>query len=187
MSASRRARLAFFLVLFACVMTAGGGWFWYRWKFPYGRSHACDKQLLFALRQYAEDQSGMFPAGEATPEASLSLLYPKYADAHVLSGKTVPPEVAQAILDQGERLGPKTCGWHYVEGLTTDDNPRLALVWDTTANDLPMEARPSSMSIGTKTFPERSGPTSSRSRKLFSSRRSRSASLVVQRLSENVM
>jgi hypothetical protein len=36
----------------------------------------------------------------------------------------------QAILDSGGKLGPTTCGWHYVEGLNTKDDPRLAILWD---------------------------------------------------------
>lgn len=31
---------------------------------------------------------------------------------------------------RGELLGPESCGWHYVEGLTKNDDPRLALLWD---------------------------------------------------------
>ena len=27
-------------------------------------------------------------------------------------------------------MSPDTCGWHYVEGLRKDDDPRLALFWD---------------------------------------------------------
>ena len=36
----------------------------------------------------------------------------------------------QATLDAGQLLTPRTCGWHYVEGLRNDDHPRLALLWD---------------------------------------------------------
>ena len=82
-----------------------------------------------ALYQYARDRGGAYPAGEATPEASLSLLYPKYANAELLQGRTVPLEVVNARLKRGERLSPETCGWHYVEGLTLDDDPKLALLW----------------------------------------------------------
>jgi hypothetical protein len=72
-----------------------------------------------------------YPAGEATPEASLSLLYPNHGvDAEILRGKTVPREEVKAILESGGRLGPDTCGWHYVEGLTSSDDPALALCWD---------------------------------------------------------
>lgn len=119
-----------FLLLVACALLGGGGGLYYRWQYPYGWSHSCESCLWTVLVQYAEEHDGAFPAGEATPEASLSLLYPKYANAHLLQGKTVPLEVVQAILERGERLGPDTCGWHYVEGLTLKDDPRLALVWN---------------------------------------------------------
>jgi hypothetical protein len=58
------------------------------------------------------------------------LLYPKYADANLLRGKTVPEEVVQAILARGEPLGPETCGWHYVEGLPLRGDPDAVLFWD---------------------------------------------------------
>jgi hypothetical protein len=104
---------------------------WYRSRYPYGWSHCCDLQLLNALEDYAADHGGAFPTDEPTPEASLSLLYPNYADANLLRGKTVPEEVVQGILDRGKRLRPDTCGWHYVEGLTQNDDSRLAIFWDT--------------------------------------------------------
>jgi hypothetical protein len=119
------------LLLAAAAGFSACGFLYYRWQFPYGWSHSCDKCPMFALHQYAEQHGGAYPAGEVTPEASLSLLYPKYrVNAESLRGKTVPREVVQAILDRGDRLGPETCGWHYVEGLRLDDDPRLALCWD---------------------------------------------------------
>jgi hypothetical protein len=100
-------------------------------SYPYGRSHCCLKILGLALQQYANKYGGHFPAGAGSPEASLSLLYREgLADAELLRGKTVPVEKVQDILDHGKLLGSDTCGWHYVEGLTTSDNPDLALVWD---------------------------------------------------------
>jgi hypothetical protein len=119
------------IVLLLLTALPVGGFLYHQWKFPYGWSHSCDKCLMFALHQYADEHGGAYPAGEATPEASLSLLYPKYGvDAEILRGKTVPREVVQAILDRGDRLGPDTCGWHYVEGLRLDEDPRVALCWD---------------------------------------------------------
>jgi hypothetical protein len=107
------------------------GW---KWRYPYGWSHSCDMGLSVALETYAEDHHGAFPAGEATPEASLSLLYPKYLDGEggveILRGKTVPFEIVWEKLRRGERLTPDTCGWHYVEGLRRGDDGRLALAWD---------------------------------------------------------
>jgi hypothetical protein len=99
-------------------------------RFPYGRSHCCDLQLMLSLEEYARNHGGSFPTGESTPEASLSLLYPKYIDADTLRGKTVPEDVVQRTLNSNGRLDPSTCGWHYVEGLTQSDDPRLAIFWD---------------------------------------------------------
>ena len=119
------------LVLVALIVggaiVLGGYW---RWKYPYGRSHCCIIQMMFALARYADDHGGRYPAGEATPEASLSLLYRgEYMGAYTLSGMTVPPEKTEAILKAGRLLGPDSCGWHYVEGLTKADDPRLGLLW----------------------------------------------------------
>jgi hypothetical protein len=125
-----RKRLRVVLILTVLVGVVGGGWLYYRWRFPYGWSHSCDKGLMFALHEYAENHGGAYPAGEATPEASLSLLYPKHANKYVLQGKTVPLDVVKALLEKGDRLGPDTCGWHYVEGLTLNDDRQLALCWD---------------------------------------------------------
>lgn len=125
-------RLLMVPIVLAVVIVAAvtGCHYYYQWLFPFGWSHSCDQQLMFALERYAEDHGGAYPAGEATPEASLSLLYPDYANECVLQGKTVPLEAVKTILERGERLGPDSCGWHYVEGLTKRDNGRLALFWD---------------------------------------------------------
>jgi hypothetical protein len=109
------------------IALAYGG---YCYHFPYGSSHCCDLILHQALADYAAKHNGAFPDGQATPEASLSLLYPKYADACLLKGKAVRESAARAILERGELLGPESCSWHYVPGLNVYDNPQLALFWD---------------------------------------------------------
>ena len=86
----------------------------------------------------AEANSGVYPHGEVTPEASLSLLSRRelsfaenpHSAVELLRGKTVPAEAVRAKLAAGQLLDPDTCGWHYVEGLTRRDNPELAIVWD---------------------------------------------------------
>ena len=107
---------------------------WVRHQYPYGMSHCCDIIFYGSFQEYAATHSGAFPSGEATPEASMSLLYRETgdwrADANLLRGKTVPESVVKEILERGELLTPDTCGWHYVEGLRIDDDPRLALFWD---------------------------------------------------------
>ena len=84
------------------------------------------------LELYAHDHNGRFPAGQATPEASLSLLAKgDYGiNAEILRGKTVPLKATEGALAKDGFLGPETCGWHYVEGLTEADDPHIAILWD---------------------------------------------------------
>jgi hypothetical protein len=127
-------RAARWLAIAAVIMIGlvALGYAYSRYEFPYGSSHCCDLGLYFSLRQYAEAHGGNFPAGEATSEASLSLLYGAvpYVNADLLRGKSVPEPVVRENLERGERLTPETCGWNYVENLRLDDDPRLALFWD---------------------------------------------------------
>jgi len=125
-------------IILACIglLVAFALWQFHR-QHPYGWSHCCDLCLYWALDEYATKHGGAFPAGEATPEASLSVLYRekredgwRMADANLLRGKTVPEATVKQVLERGELLTPETCGWHYVEGLRMDDDPRLALFWD---------------------------------------------------------
>lgn len=70
----RRTKIAAFtIVILATPFILG--YAWWRHHFPYGYSHCCDIGLSAALHDYAATHGGAFPAGEATPEASLSLLY----------------------------------------------------------------------------------------------------------------
>lgn len=121
---------AFVAVIVAALFAAGVAH--YRRTYPYGWSHCCDKGLGLALLIYADRHEGWFPKGEATPEASLSLLHQDQPeiDANLLRGKTVAESVVQDRLNAGELLTPDTCGWHYVEGLRRGDDSRIALFWD---------------------------------------------------------
>jgi hypothetical protein len=91
------------------------------------------RAIQVALLEYAGRHDGWFPKGEASPEASLSLLHrenPGQVTADVLRGRTAPEATVRARLEAGELLTPETCGWHYAEGLRRTDDPRLALFWD---------------------------------------------------------
>jgi hypothetical protein len=128
---TKRASVAVVVVAFL----AGGGLAYrsyHAYRYPYGWSHCCDAQLMFALMGYADRHEGWFPRGEATPEASLSLLAreDQVVDANLLRGKTVPEAQVSARLQAGKLLTPETCGWHYVEALRKNDDSRLALFWD---------------------------------------------------------
>jgi|GEM_PF-842285 len=133
----RVAKVVFGVVLF--VGCAYGLLYLYaRYRYPYGSSHCCILALGATLDRYADANGGVYPHGEATPEASLSLLSRKelsFAEnprsaVELLRGKTVPAEVVQARLAAGTLLDADACGWHYVEGLTRKDNPELAILWD---------------------------------------------------------
>jgi hypothetical protein len=117
-----------FAVVVAVLAVAYLGYI--KWTYPYGPSHCCIGGLGTALRIYALEHSGQFPTGGDTPEGSLSLLYSNYVDAYTLRGKTVPLKVTEVALRQNGKLGPDSCGWHYVDGLTESDNPQIAIVWD---------------------------------------------------------
>jgi len=120
-------------VLVLVVVSAFGLRQWHAYQYPFGWSHCCDKALGIALISYAIDHGRKFPSGGATPEASLSLLFPKYdVDANVLRGKTVPLDVVQRLLEAGQPLTPDTCGWHYVDGLVMSDrfSSYIAILWD---------------------------------------------------------
>ncbi|HUR53819.1 MAG TPA: hypothetical protein VMZ71_06790 [Gemmataceae bacterium] len=129
----RRSRKRIAAAVAVVAVFAASAFAYHRHRYPYGWSHCCDKQLAFALLDYADRHGGWFPKGEASPEASLSLLHrtdPVSGNANLLRGKTVPEAAVRARLAAGELLTPESCGWHYVEGLRKDDDPRLALFWD---------------------------------------------------------
>lgn len=126
---SKFKKIFFSLVVFIALGVAAEQ-VWYRYTYPYGWSHCCDILLGFALEQYAQDHGGRFPSGGDCPEASLSMLYSNYVDADLLRGKIVSLATVQRALAENGKLGPDSCGWHYVEGLTLSDDPRIAIVWD---------------------------------------------------------
>ncbi len=104
-------------------------------QFPYGHSHSCSKVLGSTLRHYAEDQAGWLPNGGATPEQSFSLIWTNgdpYSVRDILRGKNLAQADIDAALARDGFLSPQSCGWHYVEGLREDDDPKLAVVWDRT-------------------------------------------------------
>jgi hypothetical protein len=116
----------------ALVVVVLGFYISYRRTYPYGWSHCCDLILSQALQAYADNHNGAFPNGGQTPEASLSLLYSNvdFVTPDLLRGRTVPEAVVKESLKRDGRLGPDSCGWHYVEGLRVDDDPGLAIFWD---------------------------------------------------------
>ena len=131
-----KRRRGIILVLVMIVVVAGIIVGYRRAMYPYGQSHCCILGMMFALEGYAQENGGKYPAGGESPEADLSLLFKsQHVDANTLRGMTVPEKVVQRILDRGDLLGPESCGWQYVPGLTLADDPGLALLWCKSALD----------------------------------------------------
>jgi hypothetical protein len=125
-----KQRIIILVIVTAVAILLGSAMVYYRATFPYGESHCCIIAMSFALEKYAEEDGGRYPAGEASSEASLSLLYKSnYIDPYTLRGMTVPEKTTRRILEGGGLLGPESCGWQYVPGLTFADDPGLALLW----------------------------------------------------------
>jgi hypothetical protein len=133
MPVARVPRKALIAIIFTvCLIVAipvAGFWGYQRYRYPYGPSRFCSREMVFALREYAQDHGGRYPAGESSPEASLSLLYPEYIDALPLAGRAKSAERAREILESGGLLGPDSCDWHYVEGLTDNAPSEIAIIW----------------------------------------------------------
>ena len=126
----RIVRRIMMAVIVLAVLGGIAAYVFQRIRYPYGRSHNCLVHLKLAFLMYAMDHEGRFPAGQATPEASLSLLHKEgHISPSLLSGMTIPREKVEAILTGGELLGPESCGWHYVEGLTESTDPEIAILW----------------------------------------------------------
>ena len=126
-----RKRLVIVAIVLGTIAALASGWAAYhKWKYPYSWSHCCIKRMMFALEQYAEEHGGRYPAGESSPEASLSLLCRSNdVDAYTIRGMTVPESAVRPILQGGGLLGPDSCGWQYVEDLTRADDTRIALLY----------------------------------------------------------
>lgn len=131
-SQKRRPKLLKILVLIFVVagIALVASCIWYHSNYPYGYSHCCSAGIGLDLRQYAEDHDGWLPHGKSTPEASLSLLCEDTNTIGWICGKNISRAIAEAALIKDGVLGPKSCGWHYVEGLREGDDPQIAVLWD---------------------------------------------------------
>jgi hypothetical protein len=126
-----RKRFVIVAVVLGTITILISGWSAYsKWKYPCGWSHCCIILMVNAMEQYAEEHGGRYPAGESSPEASLSLLCRSNClDPGTIRGMTVPERTVRRILEGGGLLGPDSCGWQYLDGLTQADDPRLALLY----------------------------------------------------------
>jgi hypothetical protein len=124
------------LILVLAIVAVGslGLWGVYqayrRSQYPYGYNPTRSSCLWFDLIEYAEAHQGFFPCGGETPDASLGMLASMpFADVY-LGGKAVPYQVVQEAIKRDGHLGSDSCSWHYVPGLTLNNDSQLAIAWD---------------------------------------------------------
>lgn len=101
------------------------------WKvmFPYGYRYCTLRCMYFSLMNYAEDHQGWFPDAVTSPMA-LQLLYPSYSSGRELSGISGEIDSVVQNLKAGQPLSQALTSWQYTPGLRRDDNPKLAILWE---------------------------------------------------------
>ena len=117
-------------ILISLIFFFASVWLVYRWVFPFGFSHYCDSALMAALTNYAMEHQKKYPSGGDTPTASLCRLFPEYVTPNLIAGKAGLSLAANDTLRHRGLFTPDQCGWYYVDGLSMDDDPILALFWD---------------------------------------------------------
>lgn len=119
------------VALIAATVVLGGTALWFRMTYPHGVSHCCATELGANLKRYAADHDGWLPKGAISPEASFSQLHTNYeSNLQRLRGKIVPLATAEAAWNRYGWLEAESCGWHYIEGLATTNDPSIAIAWD---------------------------------------------------------
>ena len=97
---------------------------------PFGSREAFLRVVDSALQNYAYDHNGYFPDKD-DPFTSLKELYPDYSGSGVeLAGLSGSIAAVTNALQSGRSISNLT-SWMYVPGLHTNDDPNLAILWET--------------------------------------------------------
>jgi hypothetical protein len=103
-----------------------------RFWFPYGARACWLPCTMGALRQYAGQHNGSFPAGTNAWEA-LRQLYPEsIVDPELLAGISGNRSEVKRRLETGGNLDSNISSWVYFPGFRDDENPDLAIIWERT-------------------------------------------------------
>ena len=82
-----------------------------------------------ALENYARDHDKEYPAGAGDGVESLQSLYPKYIQEE-LAGISGDRAALMKVLKAGGKLDSKLSSWQYFPGFRSDDDGRIALLWE---------------------------------------------------------
>lgn len=107
------------------------GAFW-NLTYPYGRRCCSFRSVHLALLTYSQDHQGWFPEVSSGSLAALQSLYPVYCpDGSELAGISGDVHSVVKTLRAGKPLDESLTSWRYVPGLHHDDDPNLAILWET--------------------------------------------------------
>lgn len=112
------------------LMTIVGVSLYRKSVYPHGHRPAALLSMYLDLRNYAADHDGNFPVSAKGGLDALQQLYPQYAAGIELAGISGDGEATVAALSHGAPLDPSLTSWVYAQGLRVDDEPDLALLWE---------------------------------------------------------
>lgn len=112
----------------------------YIWTHPlvfnesfFGHAH-CMPQALGALNQYAVEHFGKFPTHTNGYGDALILLVPEYTPWSILTGPGYDAAADKQWKQSAANVPEPECGRVYVQGLTTSNNPEIAILFDKILN-----------------------------------------------------
>lgn len=127
---SSNLRILALAVVAGAVLAVVGVSLYRKSDYPQGHRPAALLSMYLDLRNYAADHDGNFPVSEKGGLDALQQLYPQYAAAVELAGISGDVEATAAALKRGSALNPSLTSWVYAQGLRIDDEPDLALLWE---------------------------------------------------------
>lgn len=106
--------------------------------YPYGHRGALLRSMYFALLNYASDHDGHFPSSEKGSYDALQRLYPQYTPSGVeLAGISGNINAVVVALRNKTPLNQSLTSWVYVQGFKKDDDPNIAILWESQAGLYP--------------------------------------------------
>lgn len=115
------------LLVVCCVVTV----IHQKINYPFGDRAAVLRSMYFALLNYAYDHDGHFPSSPKGDFDALQKLYPEYAPSgYELAGISGNIEATVAALREKRPLNSSITSWRYWQGFTRDDDPNLAILWE---------------------------------------------------------
>lgn len=107
------------------------GWVARTHYYPHGIRTAWLQVVQSALLNYADEHGGWLPDKEQNGVASLQLLTPEFlSKPDFLAGLTGAAALAREICATNGSLTAQHCTWVYRAGLRKDDDPGLAILWE---------------------------------------------------------